>query len=741
MRLLLFWIILVVTFPVCGENLLPNPGFEEGDAIPHWQLSKSNNNFIQPVYEGSHSGKAAVMIQAKQPERSTQILSEYIAVPGMVLLESSAWIKTMNVDRCGNPDIIKCRSWHQFRMVLTAYDINKKKIKHWDIVSSDGNICQLDGGSNCGWRHVKSYILTPETAAFFTLGFKFSFSTGTAWIDDTQLVVKNTLPTINTDAIYSPILIPKPWIVKNGNDAFSMNNMVYSITGQYPRAEGELNRFIYSQGIVQQADSSGSADMTVRLGNNQDLVLRSVFSKVFPSKDWHDLGNEGYFLSVNKEYGLPQTFIGANTEQGLFNAIQTFKQLYNNKQFSVVDIIDKPENRKRGMAMGHTWYKNNQFKVAIDRLISRKGNFTWNQGSYLGGKFSHNWRTAFSDQELNSLREYYRYTHDRYVDVLLSFGPRTRKSKEGCFLADYPHPKFSDPQELNKLLAKVKPLYDIGYRKFGLNFDDLNYCGGDDLFWPEDKITYGHIGEAHIAFTNAFYRALIDQYPDIELAIIPMRYSGLMNLGSGQLEYLDALKELDSHIELMNVLRYDDEVDYISRVASRPTMIWSNYFSRDRNVEFAFPYNNFLSWNQNTANSFIFLPSRPNTANSINEDAALISWNSTLDFAWAPNRYDATEIYNKSVAKYYDIENRKKSVSVPVVSPGPGVFEDEVTVHVHVTTPDVRIYYRINSGSGFSERRLYTGDIRLTKSTIIAFEAERDNYSSSHTGYLSYTIN
>ena len=67
--------------------------------------------------------------------------------------------------------------------------------------------------------------------------------------------------------------------------------------------------------------------------------------------------------------------------------------------------------------------------------------------------------------------------------------------------------------------------------------------------------------------------------------------------------------------------------------------------------EFVLPYMSFLSWSDSSIRARIagvtWLPAIPR-----NEDTALISWHTTADFAWCPERYDPNASFGRAAARY-----------------------------------------------------------------------------------------
>lgn len=740
---------------VTGVNILPNSGFEEGTAGWFYTTPvNGNGNSVELVTDDVHSGSNAMKITASSELTDTQLYSDRISMPANALIQSSIWIKALSVDQCGTPDIEGCKSWYHLRVTVTPFDAENRVLDgniHWDYVSTDGDICADDGTGTCGWEQALFTIQTPPGTKTIRLAIKFDNSTGTAWVDDTEIKILQELPAEDFSSQSTPIVIPPPKNMQKGNDSLTLND----ISLIYADIDTGLSEDIYLLTEIYEFFNSTGTTITLNPANitsgSTRLVLvdsshaeaESVRQTRFPANNWSELGNEGYFISVSKGTDFNTVVIGANSNKGYFYGIQTLKQLIDNNSLHVVDVWDYPEENRRGMAMGAQWFKEGaNGATAIERLVERKANLIWNQGSYLTGKFSHDWRTPFTADNLTAMSEYFANTQKNFIDVYLGFGPRAQySSTNGCNFIDYPTLMFSDPNEVDLLVNKMLTMYDIGFRNFGINYDDLSKCGEHVLINAEDIAQFNNnIGLAHLHFTNEVYTKLTAVHSDINFMMLPLWYGSASNfigtVGANKSEYLITMRNLHADIELHSVQKFEEDVDAFTQLTQRPTMEWTNYFAPSKDATYIMPWISLFNWDPAKLSGFIFLPAAPNLATVNREDLALVSWNSALSYAWSPYRYDPVEVFQLSGARYEGAAAPLPSVSTPVISPVEGQYTSAQVITLSTTTPDTSIYYTLdgtppdNTGNNPSST-LYTSPFTLENTSTLGVKAYRSGYIES----------
>lgn len=722
-------------------NLLSNPGFED-PTLGGWNLlAPSPGNTAEVVIDDVHSGLKAVRLTATVPEapgKNVQVYSD-VAAPAGALLEASLWLKAINVVPCGDPANTGCTSWYHLRVATYTFDAAGKPLGKGDFLSVDGDVCAIGTAGNCQWKQIHTRLFTPANTAFIRIAVMLTTSTGTVWIDDVSLSVlqAKAMPDSDFSGQTNPILIPPPWKVTIGNDNLPLGSIAVSGIPGENRLEQEVDTFFSTNNVTYAFDPVDPNQYSSKLifGGASNSAIDTQFRTRFPDNDWMDIGDEGYFISVVNENG-PTIMIGANSERGRFYGFQTVKQLIQNDRLHVADILDRPQNNRRGSVIGLQWFKDVNVATAFQRLSERRGNLVWNQGSFMGGLFSWRWREPFSEVDLLGLQNYLARATSKFVDVYLSFGPRIKRIRvDGVWICDetsYPAPTFSDPSEADLLVNKMLALYEIGYRNFGINFDDVGVCKENKLRYAQDIAQFSNnAGAAHAFFVNQVYNQLKAAHDDIKIMMIPLWYNATGNGGIDEEDYLSALQALDPAVELLTVQSYDEDVDTLISLAQRPTMNWSNFFAASKDVIYTVPYYNSMTWDASKVTGFIFLPAVPDTATVSSEDKALVSWNTALSYAWAPGRYDALEVFKRSGARYEGATNPFPVVSTPVISPNGSGFPLNQVVTLSTTTPETELFYTLDGSIPTSGSLRYQNPIMLGASVTLSVRAFRANFVDS----------
>jgi hypothetical protein len=162
-----------------------------------------------------------------------------------------------------------------------------------------------------------------------------------------------------------------------------------------------------------------------------------------------------------------------------------------------------------------------------------------------------------------------------------------------------------------------------------------------------------------VYFIYEVFSRLKSLHPDIKFMVVPLDYNqtgnhrGLTRGGTRLRQY----RKLPIDIGIYSVSYYDEDILAATCLTGRPTVaVVSNFYSEgieDRN-EYAVPFVSFIGWQDPAIRSriagFTWLPKIPQR-----EDAALISWRTAADFAWAPERYDPQRSFQLAAAQYLGV--------------------------------------------------------------------------------------
>lgn len=644
-------------------NLLPNPGFEEGtNGTPSdWLLIAGTDpegntlNSIDWITSGQHAGLYALQFNGVEAivGKSVLIQSPRINVPENSLVNVGAWIKAIDVDRCGlNDSDPGCKSWNHLRITLVAFDAENQKIRHWDTVSTDGNLCGYIVTRTCDWREVSSNIVMPAGTDNVLVQIKLDHSTGTVWVDDVSLSIAQVQPVPDTSGITGPVILPEPWLFASDQSSALIGDVAITNLTNDTILLSELEKFFLSNGISYFVDPSDPSQYATHLllGDASNQEISDNFAAKYPGQQWADIGEQGYFLAVELNPDN-KIYIAGNTEQGRFYGLQSLKQLIANGYIYTADVLDKPDLKRRGMVMGVQWYSRQV--NAIDRFVSLKGNYILNHGSFLSNKLLRRWREPFTASNLTSLQNYFNYATERFIEPHINFGPRSCSIASQCENLiegiDYGPTQYSNDAEINLIVEKISQLYALGFRSFGLTFDDTHNSGEDALSWSSDiKKFQDSIGKAHSYYTKQVYRRIIKLHPDIRFSLLPLWYGAISNSGDNKIEYIRELDRLPTAVEIITVPNVDQSVTLINDLLGRPTSVWTNFFAPSKtNVEYILPYINYINWDDVRLTDYMFLPSTPTA-----EEFSLTSWYTAMDFAWSPYRYDADRSFQNNAARY-----------------------------------------------------------------------------------------
>lgn len=634
-----------------GENLVSNPGFEirRWNAPAAWRLSEGaeGNTFDWiPNAQGGdevHSGERSLRMNAIRepaPDRSMDATTNPFRVPPHARVEASVWLKASDVATQQDA------SGYGLRVTLTARSASGVKIEHRDLMNEQGSF---------SWKKIQGGMIVPEGTTVMDLSIKMTTCTGTVWIDDADVRVVEELPVVILDGIHNPVLIPHPWQCRMNGDKFELRSVSIANQRPDPRLRDVVDSLFAGIGVIHEFLTGnglppGRYATQLMLGDSANSTLAREFYLRFPNSTWADLEEQGYFLAVVPGADQNQIYLGANSHLGRFYAVQTLKQLIKNRSVYVAAILDKPTVACRGIPMGLQWFEQRDGE-ALRRLTQLKLNFVWAQGSFLNDCLStDNWRLDFTVSQKVAFKEFVELYQKNFIEVWIALGPRGKN----------PPLQYSSVGDIDTVVRKMDVLYALGLRHFGLRFDDLGNVGEDRLLVPQDVNVFNDdIGAAQVYFISEVYSRLKSLHPDIKFMVVPMDYSQAGNHRGqtrGSLR-LRQFRKLPSEIGIYSVSYYDEDILAATCLTGRPVVaVVSNFYSEgvEDRYEYAVPYMSFLGWQDSVIRSriagFTWLPKIPQR-----EDAALISWRTAADFAWAPERYDPQRSFQLAAAQYLGV--------------------------------------------------------------------------------------
>ncbi|GAB3282792.1 beta-N-acetylhexosaminidase family protein [Parasphingorhabdus pacifica] len=244
---------------------------------------------------------------------------------------------------------------------------------------------------------------------------------------------------------------------------------------------------------------------------------------------------EGYVLAGRDGSDL---VLGANDSAGAYYAVQTLRQLTSPGRIAGAGIVDEPLMPLRGSIEG--FYGSPWTHAERMDQLAFYGAFKLNTYIYAPKDdpfHRERWRDPYPPEKLAELRELMAQAGSHHVRFTFALSPGTSI----C---------YSDPADVDALIAKMRSMYDAGVRDFSVPLDDISYtrwnCSGDqDVYGPPDE---GAAGQAQADLLNRVQHEFIATHDDVApLQMVPTEYSDMDDSA-----YKTALRTgLDPNIRVM----------------------------------------------------------------------------------------------------------------------------------------------------------------------------------------------
>ena len=244
-------------------------------------------------------------------------------------------------------------------------------------------------------------------------------------------------------------------------------------------------------------DVNGGFNVQIKLTDTRKTTYIEELSR---------LSDEKYFITVTKESAL----IESSTEKGVFRAVNTLIKLINNNELRTGNLEDYPLFETRGYIEGFygpTW--ENEKRLSVMSLMAKYGMNTYYYAPKDDIYHREKWRELYPEKELEDLKALYNKASENYLDFNWCVGPGLTY-------------KYTSAEDFTLLIEKIKSIYNIGVRNFGLLLDDIPW----EFQYPEDAQKYDGIVDAHIDLINRTYNELKSFDSSIKLTVCPTQYSG-----------------------------------------------------------------------------------------------------------------------------------------------------------------------------------------------------------------------
>lgn len=281
-----------------------------------------------------------------------------------------------------------------------------------------------------------------------------------------------------------------PIIQKNTLNGCAVNVDAVSVEGQHKL----LAESIFADYAI---ESNGSYKVKIIISDTKKTTYIDELSR---------LSDEKYFLTVTAE----KTVIEAATRRGVFRAVNTLAKLIKSNELKCGEVEDYPLFRKRGYIegfYGKTWAR--EKRLSVMKLMSRYGMNTFFYAPKDDIYHREKWRELYPENELSELKELFEEASKNELDFHWCVGPGLTY-------------QYTSDEDFAKLIEKIKNVYSIGAKNFGLLLDDIP----NEFQYESDASTFDSIVDAHIDLINKTYNALKAFDSSISLTVCPTQYHG-----------------------------------------------------------------------------------------------------------------------------------------------------------------------------------------------------------------------
>ena len=243
--------------------------------------------------------------------------------------------------------------------------------------------------------------------------------------------------------------------------------------------------------------TNGEYNVNVKITNSKKTTYIDEISKVTDEK---------YIIDVTDNTAT----IEASCEKGVFRALNTLCKLINQRELKTGNCEDYPLFSTRGYIegfYGKTWENNK--RLSVMRLMAKYGMNTYFYAPKDDVYHREKWRETYPADEYENLRMLFNEAKENFLDFNWCIGPGLTY-------------KYTSEDDFNLLIEKIKSIYNMGVKGFGLLLDDIPW----EFQYEEDAQRYDSIVDAHTDLINRTYNALKEIDSDIKLTVCPTQYSG-----------------------------------------------------------------------------------------------------------------------------------------------------------------------------------------------------------------------
>lgn len=263
------------------------------------------------------------------------------------------------------------------------------------------------------------------------------------------------------------------------------------------KIDGEFKALAEKVLSLYKINLSGNYPIEIKISDSKKTTYIDSLSR---------LSDEKYFITVDENKAL----VEASCEKGVFRALNTLSKLIVNNELKTGVLEDYPLFEKRGYIEGFygpTWEQVK--RLSVMSLMAQYGMNTYYYAPKDDIYHREKWRDLYPEKELSNLKSLFVKASENYLDFFWCIGPGLTYH-------------YTSDEDFELLINKIKSIYNIGVRGFGLLLDDIPW----DFQYEDDKNAFDGIVDAHIDLVNKTYKALKEIDEDIALTVCPTQYSG-----------------------------------------------------------------------------------------------------------------------------------------------------------------------------------------------------------------------
>lgn len=384
-------------------------------------------------------------------------------------------------------------------------------------------------------------------------------------------------PSVNVMAgspVTMPMIFPTPQSIEQGKGAIVLGNSVTLVIAPGTDAEtvDQLRGILAAAGVNNMVPAqrlpSAPDGIYIVVGTGKASIISQALKQSATAIKTH---TEGYTIaSTIKGTGALITLAGHDAD-GLFHAVQTFRQLAQRAKIPALVIQDYPAMPIRGTIEGFygaPWSMENRTKH-LNFLATVKANtyvYSPKDDPYARDR----WRVDYPKTTLAELGKLVATARRNHINFVYAISPG-------------PTVCFSDPADLKLIERKFDALRSIGVHNFYVALDDIEYTKWNCEL---DKKTFGApgpeaAGVAQAKFLNAVQASLNAHDPEARpLIMVPTEY-----YDAKETPYKAALrKNLDPKIvvqwtgtDVVPPAIATTDAQAATKAFGRKTLLWDNY--------------------------------------------------------------------------------------------------------------------------------------------------------------------